>query len=264
MRVKGVRKEQMAVNSSLAARPGAEFPPVPGRLAELDASYHRRMAVSVPLALALLATFLTIAPPGVVIAPNPRVGLRGPFEVVPQMDIVPEVESEQHLTAAPPAARPADFVAVDLDYAFDPKEQPRPTPTPAPAPDSPEDKDLSETAREPDQSQALETTGHPVLGRTDYEVVRWERPVYPREAIQAGVQGEVEAMMLVDAHGRVSQTSFMNPGRYPILERAVTEAMSKCLFRPYVVDGKPTPFWIRTPFQFRLVPGSATEAVHPG
>lgn len=254
----------MAVNSSLAARSGTGFPPAPGRLAELDASYHRRMAVSVPAAVALLAAFLATAPAGVIIAPDPRVGLRGPFEVLPQLDIVPEVESEHHLTAAPPASRPADFVAVDLDYAYDPREQPRPTPTPTPVPDTPVEKDLTETSSEPDVAQALETTGHPVLAKTEYEVVRWERPVYPREAIVNGVQGEVEAMMLVDARGRVSQTYIMNEGRYPILERAVTEAVSKSLFRPYVVDGKPTPFWVRVPFQFRLVPGSAIQPSQPG
>lgn len=236
-----------------SAWPGPVSPPAAGRLAELDGTYRRRMSISLPLAVAVLALFLATAPSEVLIAPNPRVGMRGPLEILPELDIVPDLESERHLTAAPETSRPADFVAVDLDYAVDPREAPRPTPSPAPVPDAPEDRDLRVVSERPDFQEAIETTGHPVLGQTDYEVIRWERPVYPREAIQAGIQGEVEVMMLVDTHGRVSQTHVMNPDRYPILERAVTDAINKSLFRPYVVNGKPTPFWIRVPFLFRLV-----------
>jgi len=171
---------------------------VNSRLAELDRFYHRRMALSFPLAGSLLFVFLALAPPAVLIAPDLRIAKQGPLEVLPELDIIPDEESEQHLTAAPPTSRPTDFVAVDLDYATDPTAPPRPIPTPAPVPEAPEDVEIQEISELQDVQQAVLTTGHPVLAQADYEVIRWERPVYPREAVLAGIEGEVEVMMLVD------------------------------------------------------------------
>jgi len=67
------------------------------------------------------------------------------------------------------------------------------------------------------------------------------------------IEGEVELMILVNASGRVSQLYVVSPNRYPLLEKAAARALKNSLFKAYVVDGRPVPFWVRVPIEFRLV-----------
>jgi TonB family protein len=210
------------------------------------------MHVSLPTAMALLSLTLIVLPSNFIIAPkNLRVGMRGPLQILPEVDIIPEEEEDRNLTAAPSSAPTADFVSVELDYAVDPLRPPMPTQSPPPMERISEDPDLFSAVD--DLQDAIRTTGHPVLAETDYELIYMQRPIYPREAVELGIEGEVMIMMLIDKHGRVSQAHVVNPDRIPILERAATDAVYKSLFRPHVVDGLPSPFWIRVPIQFRLV-----------
>ena len=221
------------------------------RLAYLDQCYRRRFRVCLPVAMGALALGMVILPEEVVIAPRQRlVGQEGPLRIVPEVDITTEEFDEKSTTAAPAAAAPTDFVVVDLDYASDPDQEPVPLPNVAPERFS---KNLEEFSIKDDVQYAIRTTRHPVLAQTDYVLILSKPPAYPRKAVREGIEGEVTIIMLVNVRGRVDQVFVVNPENYPLLARAATEAVYRWLFKPHLIDGVPTPFWIRVPFAFELI-----------
>jgi TonB family protein len=222
------------------------------RLAELDRQYHRRIAVTYPLSAVLVLLILVLLPADVLIDRGKTVGLSGPLRILPEIDIVPDRRDERHLTAAPNAAPPVDFVVVELDFAAAPLAEPVPVPTPPPPKEvqkhaTPEFSDFDNVMT------AVRTTGFPILAQTDYELIYMQRPIYPSEAIRRGIEGEVEIMLLVGKTGRVERVHILHPNRLPLLEKAASEAVNKSLFRAHLVDGKPTAFWIKVPIEFRLI-----------
>ncbi|MCK6376723.1 MAG: energy transducer TonB [Zoogloea sp.] len=64
----------------------------------------------------------------------------------------------------------------------------------------------------------------------DFE--RCSRPVYPREATRANMQGTSKLALLVDAEGQVVASRVAAPSGFPLLDQTAVEAISKCPFRP--------------------------------
>ncbi len=228
--------------------------PVTSRLMDLDRQYRRRMSFTVPLALASLVVVLYSVPAERITAlQEPRVAQSGPLRILPQLDIVPDEESPRRLTAAPVSATPADFVALDIVYETEEREEPvEPLPVPTPVPEMIRD-DPFDFSTLDDLQTAVKTTGLPVPAQAELEVIHVERPIYPPRAVQLNIQGTVEVMLLVGADGRVSQVFVVEPETYPLLESAAVEAAQRFLFKPYQVGGRATPFWVRLPFMFNLV-----------
>lgn len=227
-------------------------PAVRSRLAQMDAVYRRRMALSVPLSALCLALVFLLTPQEYLLAPK-RVALSGPLRIYPEIDIFPDEIDDRHLTAAPDRPPPSDFVAVEIDYAVRPEAEPMPRPAPPEAAQANPDPPV-ETSTFDDIQDAARTTGHPVLAEAEYVLLYQKRPVYPREAVIRGIEGEVVILILVDSRGRVSRAQVVNPNRHPLLEHAAEEAVRKYIFRPYRVGGDPPePFWVRVPIEFRLI-----------
>jgi TonB family protein len=223
---------------------------VTSRLAELDRSYRRTMTVTLPTAALLLALGLVTLPsPHQALIRDRRVGFKGPIKIMPELDITPEELSERRLTAAPLNASNADFVAVEIDVV---PEQPDEPEEPVPLPKI-LDKDQVQVLTTDNVQDAIRTTGLPVPAQTDLEVLYAARPVYPPRAVVKGIEGGVEVLLLVDRQGSVTTAYVVNPGRKPLLEEAARAAALRYIFRPFKVDGKPTPFWVRLPFEFHLV-----------
>ncbi len=221
------------------------------RLAELDRAYLRRMAVTLPVAALALTTVLFLVPAERVTALQRRtVGIRGPMRILPELDIVPEEESERRLTAARVEVPRSDFVALELVYdrEVEPEKRPEPVPKPEVAKE-----DKVEFLTSDDAGDAVRTTGLPVPAQSELEVTHVERPVYPPSAIHLGIEGTVEILMLVDRDGRVNQVYVVDPHKVPLLERAAVEAAYKYRFKPYLVNGTPSLFWVKLPFTFHLV-----------
>jgi protein TonB len=217
----------------------------------MDAVYRRRMALTAPLSAVCLTLVFLLTPQEYLIAPR-RVALSGPLRIYPEIDILPEVIDDRHLTAAPDRPPPSTFVAVEIDYAIRPEAEPVPRPEPEETRAAPDP--VVETSTFDDVQDAAQTTGHPILAETEYELLYQKRPVYPREAVIRGIEGEVVILLLVDSRGRVSRTQVINPNRHPLLEQAAVEAVRRYIFRPYRVGGDPPePFWVRVPIEFRLI-----------
>jgi TonB family protein len=228
--------------------------PVTSRLMDLDRQYRRRMSLTVPLAAAtLVAALFSVPAERITALREAQIAQKGPLRILPQLDIVPDEESPRRLTAAPVAATPADFVALDIVYETDVLDDPlEPVPVRVPVPEISKDDPFDFSTLE-DLQTAIRTTGLPVPAQAELEVVHVERPIYPPRAVQLSIQGTVEVMMLVDAQGRVSQVFVVDPESQPLLEIAAVEAAERFLFKPYQVGGRATPFWVRLPFMFHLV-----------
>jgi protein TonB len=209
------------------------------------------MALTLPLSTAILVTLLYTVPEeeGTALR-QPRIARRGPMKVVPQLDIDTDRAAEERLTSAPAAMRPADFIAIDIDYEVDPESPER---LPDPVRQRAVGEDRKPIFTEDDLAREIRTTSLPVLAEAEVEVIHLERPVYPRKAVELNIEGTVNVIALVDEFGRVSQAYAFPPRQLPFLEDAAVAAVERYLFKPYVVEGVATAFWVRIPFLFRLL-----------
>jgi TonB family protein len=208
--------------------------------------------MSVTLPVAAICVVLTVLVAPVETVPPDRIqslAVRGPLRVLPELDIDPDVYADERLTAAPVSVMSTDFVAVELNVVAEPVREEADTETPPAVPR----RDELEALTMDDIQDAVRTTGLPMPAASELEVLHIERPVYPRRAIELGVEGRLEIALLVDEHGRVIYARAIDPDRLPLLEGAATEAAYRYLFRPYLVRGAPTSFWVRIPFEFRLL-----------
>ena len=73
----------------------------------------------------------------------------------------------------------------------------------------------------------------------DTKRLRFQRkvdPVYPPQALQEAIQGEVKVGVLIDKQGQVSQTKVVEG--HPLLAASALEAIKKWEFEPYLQAGK--------------------------
>ena len=212
--------------------------------------YRRRISASSVASVLGLGLLLACLPvtwfPG---WQEPLVAQEGPLRVLPQIDVLDE-PAERQETAAPRRLRPTDFQVVDLEPVDHEVEEERPVPLPDHHPEIPW---KEEVLSENDLQNALRTRSVPVLAQSRFRIVHFERPLYPLDALELGIEGTVEVLLFVGRDGRVIQTAVAEPGRLPMLERSALDALARCRFRPHVVGGEAQPFWVKIPVEFELV-----------
>jgi len=81
-------------------------------------------------------------------------------------------------------------------------------------------------------------------------VINAPRPVYPRQAAEKELQGEVWIKLLISETGDVETTETVSGN--PILAKAAAEAMIKWKFKPFIKDGKAVKVSTKLPFDFAL------------
>jgi TonB family protein len=79
-------------------------------------------------------------------------------------------------------------------------------------------------------------------------ILRQVDPVYPKDALEAGVEGTVILEATTDIYGRMQKISVLRS--IPMLDRAAVEAVRQWVYEPMIVNGKPrgTIFTISVPF----------------
>jgi protein TonB len=77
-------------------------------------------------------------------------------------------------------------------------------------------------------------------------------PVYPRQALDAGVQGIVIAEVLLDSDGNVADVRVLRS--HPLLEDAAVEAVLQWKYEPVLLNGEPVPAIMTITLNF-LLPG---------
>lgn len=78
----------------------------------------------------------------------------------------------------------------------------------------------------------------PLIHSDDLVIDELVRPVYPEEAQANNVEGVVEVLALVDTTGTVQQAQIIGGTGHTMLERAATDAVLQCRYRPWRHNGR--------------------------
>lgn len=74
---------------------------------------------------------------------------------------------------------------------------------------------------------------------------------YPLIAREAGIEGAVMMRILVDSKGRYVK-HYVAKAAHPLLTKEVEIALPFLVFTPAIQSGKPIPFWVNIPYNFKL------------
>ena len=110
---------------------------------------------------------------------------------------------------------------------------------PAPAPQTP-----GNAAKTPSDQPSSVSPGD----STKLEPLKIEKAVYPMEAREKQLQGQVWVRMSVTEAGDVKGVELVSGD--PILAKAALEAAKKWKFKPFIKNGKPVPVSAKVPFDF--------------
>lgn len=65
------------------------------------------------------------------------------------------------------------------------------------------------------------------------------RPKYPRSAANRGIEGWVELIFVVNGNGKVENVRVLDASPRGVFEDAAVNAISKWIYAPFILDGKP-------------------------
>jgi D-alanyl-D-alanine endopeptidase (penicillin-binding protein 7) len=78
------------------------------------------------------------------------------------------------------------------------------------------------------------------------------KPAYPSADLAAGHQGTVTLGFLVDAGGAVTASTVDKSSGYATMDEAARSAITKCRFRPGLLDGDPVTGWAKVQYVWTL------------
>lgn len=122
-------------------------------------------------------------------------------------------------------------------------------PTSAPAPPPPPPKEIKQNK---EKIEAFEKGAVRCVGEIKPpRLIKKVGPVYPKEALEARVEGIVILGMRTDIQGRVSQVMVYN-SKTPLLNPAAIDAVKQWVYEPLVVKGEPKEAVFTTSVHFKL------------
>lgn len=83
-------------------------------------------------------------------------------------------------------------------------------------------------------------------------MVRCSDPVYSDLAREAGVEGTVRVLILVELDGRVRHAIVAPGGSVPMLDEAALTAARSCVFTPALANHHPVKVWVSRSYRFSL------------
>jgi len=89
---------------------------------------------------------------------------------------------------------------------------------------------LGETVEE--EVEPVRITGKPIL-------LKYVKPIYPPEAIKLRVKGNLVMELVTNKFGKVVKCRVIVG--HPLLNQAAIDAVKQWVYKPYLVNGKPTP-----------------------
>jgi TonB family protein len=92
----------------------------------------------------------------------------------------------------------------------------------------------------------------PVVQSEDLVIEHLVKPQYPEDARNRNIEGKVAVVALVDTTGSVTQVDVIGSTGERQLEKAATEAVWQCRFRPYRVHGEVQQVYAMFRFAFRI------------
>ena len=92
----------------------------------------------------------------------------------------------------------------------------------------------------------------PTVQSEDLIIVELVRPAYPPEAVQQGIIGRVELLALINVRGTVDDVEIVQSAG-ALLDDAAAQAVRRCRFLPYRVEGEARPVYADFRFNFTLL-----------
>ena len=166
----------------------------------------------------------------------------------------PEPPPLPPLPPAPPAppALPTPPKTTPLPPAFVP---PADTPAPTAAPNAIAAVTATPSAAAPAPATVSAPTAPPrAPARTvaSVNMAQCEKPDYPSASRRMEEEGTASLRFLVGADGKVIQSEVEKSSGYKRLDEAARAGLSKCQFKPAMVDGKPEQAWASIKYTWRL------------
>jgi TonB family protein len=117
---------------------------------------------------------------------------------------------------------------------------------------SAEGQDTAASQRTPGTSASPPASPSPAgpADSTRLEVIKAPRPVYPEQAAEKALQGEVWIKLLISESGDVETTEIESGN--PILAKAAADAMKKWKFKPFIKNGRAVKVSTKLPFDFAM------------
>ena len=107
-------------------------------------------------------------------------------------------------------------------------------------------------ATTPAATPARATAPAPTRTAAGVNVNQCEKPEYPSASRRLEEEGTVALRFLVGVDGKVIQSEVEKSSGFKRLDEAARAGLSKCQFRPALVDGKPEQAWASMKYTWRL------------
>ena len=134
----------------------------------------------------------------------------------------------------------------------EPKAKSKPTPQPAKLADKKVDKNMDESANQPQEVNQGLSNKEPVLITKPSFSSRPTPPNYPRQARRRGIEGVATYEIWLDAEGKQVKQALVNSSGALMLDNAALEAIKQWKFSPHTVNGRAIAHRVQIPVRFRL------------
>ncbi|MEZ9579052.1 energy transducer TonB [Vibrio crassostreae 9ZC13] len=132
------------------------------------------------------------------------------------------------------------------------KERPEPATQPEKLADKKVDKNMDESANQPQEVNQGVSNQEPVLVTKPSFSARPTPPNYPRQARRRGVEGVATYEIWLDAEGKQIKQALVNSSGALMLDNAALDAIKQWKFSPHTVNGRAIAHRVQIPVRFRL------------
>ncbi|MEZ9269400.1 energy transducer TonB [Vibrio splendidus] len=133
-----------------------------------------------------------------------------------------------------------------------PEPKSKPTPQPEKLADKKVDRNLAESANQPQEVNQGVSNQEPVLVTKPSFSSRPTPPNYPRQARRRGVEGVATYEVWLDAEGKQIKQALVNSSGALMLDNAALDAIKQWKFSPHTVNGRAIAHRVQIPVRFRL------------
>ncbi|MGB1974480.1 MAG: energy transducer TonB [Vibrio toranzoniae] len=132
------------------------------------------------------------------------------------------------------------------------KERPQPATQPEKLADKKVDKNMNESASQPQEVNQGVSNQEPVLVTKPSFSERPTPPNYPRQAVRRGIEGVAIYEVWLDSEGKQIKQALINSSGLLILDNAALDAIKQWKFSPHTVNGRAIAHRVQLPVRFKL------------
>ncbi len=220
-----------------------------GKISNYNRSLRKRLIIILPISLLILFVILYTMEHLGMTRKFFKVGYRGPEKPVPRISI--QTESEEKDRSFLREKNPLSVKQVILPREEEKEvDQEGKKPENPPLQSHPEDLEI-ETP--PGESYYRSYESHADIPyQQDYVILKMVQPDYPQSAIELGLEGYVVVEAYISEEGRVKDAYVRSVYGPPSFEESSLEAVRQFRFKPMIMNGEPTTFWVSFLIKFNF------------